>query len=138
MTEESEDRPGKRVRQKEDEFTPSPALLKKWAEEAAKEEEFQNTSDPMNPRNWGKLIVDNYLDSWYNSNPGLYNLFHRDYKGVGLEMVAALRYERPGIFERIWDNLAEIEIEDYHPPRPRNPRLPQTELPYHYYPWRTR
>ena len=116
MTEEKRPR---KLEAEEPRFTPSSYLLKKWAQEREDEEAVTNQSDPMNPRNWGKLIIDSYLDSWYNLNPGLYHLFHRDYKAVGIEMVSALRYERPGIFERIWEDLAEKEFEAWSPPRPK-------------------
>lgn len=99
-------------------FSPSPGLLKRWAEERREAELVDLEQDPMNPRNWNPSIRDRFLDSWWLLRPGLYNQYRKEYKAKGYEMIQALRNDHPFIFERVWDEIATMEFEEWHPKRP--------------------
>ena len=96
-------------------FRPSSRILAKWVED--REEEKAELS-LMNPRNWNPSIRDRFLDAWWFLRPGLYKQSHKEFKGVGYEMISDLKYYHPSIFERIWDEVATQELEEFHPPRP--------------------
>lgn len=99
-------------------YPPPPHILRRWAEVREEEMLEDIEQDPMNPRNWNPSIRDRFLDAWWILRPGMFKQYHNEYKSVGYEMIRALRYEHPGIFERVWDELATMEIEEWHPPRP--------------------
>lgn len=100
----------------------SPSLLKRWTIEREEAELVDVEQNPMNPRTWNPFIKDKFLDAWWILRPGLYEAYHKEYKADGYEMMSALSYEHPSLFERFWDELAVMEIEEWNPPRPRLPR----------------
>jgi len=97
---------------------PSGFLLAKWAEQREVDNLEDLQQNIMKVQNWKAGLADDFLDAWWLINPGLYNQYHHDFKGIGHLMISELKSTSEGTFNFIWGCMVESLIEQLNPRRP--------------------
>lgn len=54
---------------------------------------------------WEDPLLEDFLETWWQYRPGLYNLYFREFEGDEPRMIAALRDRQYTMFHFIWDNM---------------------------------